>query len=174
MKGLLIFKFLCLCLTMGYAQDIINNNSNLKPHKLFGAIEVAVPETVSRLETNKEIVEEMGFANFLTKDEKIDIKIREMDETDLSQVKGLIDALSTSLYNGTILRSELVKVNNIEFFVTDIKGQWNGSGDVIGMFRYYFNAQGNSYNLLMKYPADLIDKTNDLKDKMLRSVKIVQ
>jgi hypothetical protein len=119
-------------------------------------------------------VEEMGFANFLTKDEKIDIKIREMDETDLSQVKGLIDALSTSLYNGTILRSELVKVNNIEFFVTDIKGQWNGSGDVIGMFRYYFNAQGNSYNLLMKYPADLIDKTNDLKDKMLRSVKIVQ
>lgn len=97
-----------------------------------------------------------------------------MDQADLSQVKGLMDNMSTSMYDGTILRSEVVRINNIEIFVTDIKGQWNGSGDVIGMFRYYFNVKGNSFNLLMKYPSDLIDKTKDLKEKMLNSIKVSQ
>ena len=172
MKRLVILTLACLSLTTCNAQDVINNNSPLKSHTVFQSIKVGIPEPVSRLETNKELVEEMGFAHFSTADEKIEIKFRKMDKVDLPQVKGLIENLSTSMYNGTILRSEIITINDIEFFVIDIKGQWNGSGDVIGMFRYYFNAKGNSYNLLMRYPADLIEETNELKDKMLQSIKI--
>jgi hypothetical protein len=174
MKGLLIFTWVCIGVTIGYGQDIISNNTSLKSHKLFGAIEIGIPENVNRVEANKEIVEDAGFAYFSTADKKIDITVRKMSEADLSQVKNLMDNLSKSVYNGTIVRSEIVKINGIEFFVTDIKGQWNGAGDVIGMFRYYFNIKGESYNLLMKYPVDLVDKTKDLKEKLLHLIKIVQ
>lgn len=116
----------------------------------------------------------MGFAHFTTPDKKIEIKVRKMDEADLSQVKILIDTLSKSLYNGTFIRSEIVKINGIDVFVIDIKGQWNGTGEVIGMFRYYLNAKGSSYNLLMRYPAALTEKTHGLKERLLQSIKIVQ
>lgn len=173
MKVLLILDLFFACLTIGSAQDI-GHNSTMKEYVLFKSIRVGIPEEIKRIEMNMDLVEEMGFAHFSTADKKTEITIRQMEEMDLAQVKGMMDGLSTSMYNGKILKSEVVRINNIEFFVTDIKGQWNGKGEVIGMFRYYFNSSGNSYNLLMKYPVDLIDKTKKMKEKMLESIKIVQ
>ncbi|GHN02126.1 hypothetical protein WSM22_36150 [Cytophagales bacterium WSM2-2] len=174
MRGCLVFSFICVWVTNGYSQNTIDDSSNLKQHQLFRSIEIGIPENVGRLETNKEVVEKMGFADFSSTDKKIGIKIREMTEADLSEIKDSMDGLATSLYNGTILTSEVIQINGIDFFVTDIKGQWNGRGDTIGMFRYYFNAKGNCYNLWMRYPVDLINKTTDLKKRMLQSIKIIR
>jgi hypothetical protein len=171
MKNIFLF-ILCFQLTIGLSQEMLDNRTKLESHIVFEKIEILVPEVAKRLQTNKEMAEEMGFAKFASGDEKIEITFRKMEKVNLSEVKTMMDGMSESLYNGKIVRSEIIEINKIKVFVTDIKGQWNGAGEFIGMFRYYFNAEGDSYNLLMQYPADSIDKTKELKDKMINSIRI--
>jgi hypothetical protein len=119
------------------------------------------------------VAEDMGFVHFESADTLIQIKLRkkENEALPLTMIKGLTDEMATGFYKGTILQSEILTVNGIEFFVSDIRGHWNGEEEVIGMFRYYFNAGSDSYNLLMRYPEKDIEKTKKLKYRMLESVK---
>ncbi|NOS93262.1 MAG: hypothetical protein HOP30_15185 [Cyclobacteriaceae bacterium] len=150
----------------------LNNETRLVKHKVFNAVEISLPEVTNRLADKNGLSEGMGFVYFASTNDEINITIRKMEPLNLTEVKDMMDAMSVSMYNGKILRSEILVKNKIKIFVTDIKGQWNGEGETIGMFRYYFNVKGDSYNLLMKYPAHLIESWKELKDKMIASIEI--
>jgi hypothetical protein len=151
----------------------LNDNTKLVSYKVFGNLEVGIPEVALRDGKKQEMAEDMGFVHFESADTLIQIKLRkkENEALPLSMIKGLTDEMATGFYKGTILQSEILTVNGIEFFVSDIRGHWNGEEEVIGMFRYYFNAGSDSYNLLMRYPEKDIEKTKKLKYRMLESVK---
>lgn len=153
-------------------RPVLSNETGLEKHKIFKIIEISVPDMAKRLENNKEIVEEMGLAKFASADKKVEITFRKMENVNLPEIKSMMDGMAESMYNANILRSEIIEVNKIKIFVTDIRGQWNGKGDIIGMFRYYFNVKGDSYSLLMTYPPNSIDSSKGLKDKMINSIVI--
>ena len=81
-----------------------------------------------------------------------------------------LNSYKTTMYKGEIIRSEIIDINGIEIYVTDISGHWNGQEEKTGMFRYYFDKKDASYNLLMKYPDSEIKTTKALKDNMLKSI----
>jgi len=166
---ILLVTFVLCC----NAQNNINNDSKLKIHNVFDNIKIGIPEVIKRVETNAELTEKMGFIYFKDEAETLDITFRRMDYMDLEQLKVMMDMMSTNMYNGTIIRSEVVKnVNSTLIYVTNIEGQWNGSGEKIGMFRYYFNVGQDSYNLLMKYPKADINSSKELLNKMVNSIEV--
>ncbi|MGL1888309.1 MAG: hypothetical protein OCD76_17470 [Reichenbachiella sp.] len=153
------------------AQSNLDDNANLINHSTFGAVMIPVPENVKRNMNNADLAERMGFVYFESADKKIEITFRQMDKMNLKQVKKMMDSFSVGLYNGKILRSEIIKENNLKIFVTSIEGQWNGKGEIIGMFRYYFNFDGKSYNLLMRYPKENIPQCQNLLSNMILNIK---
>jgi len=149
----------------------LNDSTALIQYALFDEITVAIPSLAIAAERNSDAkVKGMGFAFFASKDEKIDITVRKMEVMPLEELKTMMDMMSVSMYQGDILRSELIKVNGIEIYVTDISGHWNGQDEKIGMFRYYFNMGESSFNLLMKYPFSAIKTSMKLKQQMIQSI----
>jgi hypothetical protein len=176
MKRLLLSSVAFFVVTCAFTQGRLDNTSKLENHKVFGVLEVAIPEHAKRQEATMERSEKMGFANFSSPDKKIEVHLRKMDEVSLQLVKDMIDGTSATPppYKGTVLRSEIVLINDLHVYVTDIKGQWNGENEIMGIFKYHFNAKGHSFNLHMSYPAEAIEATRELKEKMLQAIKILQ
>ncbi|WP_075590035.1 hypothetical protein [Labilibacter marinus] len=163
------------------AQDLLENenllSSNLSDttklinYTLFNEITIGIPDLALASEKNEDKkVKKLGFAFFESKDEKVDITVRKMDYLPIEEVRSMMDMMSVGMYKGEIKRSEIIQINGIKIFVTDISGHWNGQDERIGMFRYYFNKGNDSYNLLMKYPDSVIKMTKKLKENMLKSI----
>ena len=153
--------------------EMLNDSTMLVNYTLFNRITIGIPEqAIASEKNNGRKLKKMGFAFFGSEDGRIDITVRKMDLLPLENVKSMMDAMSVNFYKGEIMRSEIVHVNGIELYVTDISGYWNGSDEKIGMFRYYFNSGRASYNLLMKYPVAALSTSKQLKQEMLESINI--
>lgn len=159
--------------TKSDSKAVLNDSTPLIPYNVFNVLTIGIPELAMPSEKNNSLLlNKTGFAIFTSNDGKIDITIRKKEYPPLEDLKTLTDEMSIGMYNGKIIRSEIIQRNGIEIFISDISGYWNGEKEKIGMFRYYIKKGDEGYSLLMKYPYSQINSSALLKTRMIESIQL--
>jgi len=122
---------------------------------------------------NQAASEMFDIVSFKNASETVWFNIRKKGgEGDLNIIKDVHESMATSFYNGEIHKSEFREINNRTVYVIEITGYWNGSSTKESWTKFFTVDNDDLYQCLIKYPEKDRIPTQNIRDKIIESLKV--
>lgn len=105
--------------------------------------------------------------------DSVDVTIRRKKEgASLDEAKKLAGSMAGSVYNGTIQKNEIRKINGQDVLVFLMTGHWNGAAELSTWLKCFVISKGFMYQFQIKFPKNYAKYPEDILNKMISSISV--
>jgi hypothetical protein len=173
-KKKFVFPFVFIFTLFSFDVFAQSDSSHVKllTQTYFNCFSFDLPNNLTRT-SEADIESSTNIIVYANEKDSIDVMIRmKKANADLRDIKELGETMASSAYNGTVQRSEFVKVDGQSVLVFLMTGYWNGAKTPSTWLKCFVVSNGSMYQFLIRFPNGYKKYNQEILNNIIHSVKV--